>query len=177
MLCACMSLTKQTWSVYQTVRLYCLSRDCPKSYTCHQKFRLQKYPKDILWNEYHLYGIILIHLTCRLLVIWYWMFFKLPKFKFHLTASLTDHSCKPRAQTKSAQPRFYTTTTNSPVGCAFWGSDEWGASEPHCSLLSSIRLFFLFMQRNHIDLLIFPISTFLEQCIKHRNTKKALALL
>jgi len=49
------------------------------------------------------------------------------KLQFRLTASLphsltTVASLEPKQ--KGAQPPFYTTTTNSSVGCAFWGSDK-----------------------------------------------------
>jgi len=121
----------------------------------------------MLRNENNLYGIILIHLTWtislktrnRLLVAWYRI---LKKFPNCLTASLTTvTSLEPKR--KGAQPPFYATTANSPVGCVFWGSDKWGTS---LFLLSSIRLFFFYMQQNHTDVLIFPINTFFEQCIK-----------
>ena len=82
--------------------------------------------------------------------------------KFRLTHWLPDHSRKPRAQTKQhKQPPLHTTTTNLPVRCAFWDSDKCRTSVPWLYLLSSIRTFF-FMQRNLIDVLIFPINTFLE---------------
>ena len=38
-----------------------------------------------------------------------------------LSTSLPGHIHKPRCQTK---PQFYSTTPNSPVRCAFWGSDS-----------------------------------------------------
>jgi len=79
------------------------------------------------------------------------------KLKFCLTASLTTVASL-EAKRKGAQPQFYTTTTNSPVGCAFWGSNKWGASAPGWFLFSSIRLFFFFMQRNHTDVLIFQLT-------------------
>ena len=37
-------------------------------------------------------------------------------------ASLTTVT-RPEAKRSSAQPPFYATITNSPVGCAFWGSN------------------------------------------------------
>jgi len=46
-------------------------------------------------------------------------------WKFPLTASLD-------AEQSIVQPQFYGTTINSPVRCAFWGSDECGASAPCC---------------------------------------------
>jgi len=49
------------------------------------------------------------------------------KLKFCLTDSLTTvASLEPKRS--SAWPRFYATTTNSPVGCAFLGSDKWRIS-------------------------------------------------
>jgi len=45
----------------QTVRSYCLSRDCPISCARRLKCRLQKPSRDLLRNKNHLYAIILVH--------------------------------------------------------------------------------------------------------------------
>ena len=58
--------------------------------------------RNFLYDEIHLYGIILAHLTSnvvlktrkRLLAVGYRI------LKFRLTHSLPDHNCKPRAQMK-----------------------------------------------------------------------------
>jgi len=134
---------------------------------CHQKCC---HPKDILHNKNHLYRIVLVHLTSNVAFKktfsdgWILNFLKNRKCsKFCQTASLPAHIHKPRAQTKHRTAAILQHNTNSPVRCAFWGSRQaWGLCTS-LLLLSSIRLFF--MQRNHIDVLIFPINTPLEQCI------------
>jgi len=85
--------------------------------------------------------------------------------KFCLTASLPDHIRKPRRQTKHRTAeilRHNNKLTSEICLLGFWW--VWGLCTS-LFLLSSIRLFFFFMQRNHIDVLIFPINTFLEQRI------------
>ena len=57
----------------------------------------------------------------------YRIFLNRQNSNFSLTAPLTDHSHKARGQTKQ---RTATTITNSPMGCAFWGSDECRPSAP-----------------------------------------------
>ena len=44
-----------------------------------------------------------------------------------VTASLPDHRHKARGQMK---PPFYAIITNLPVGCSFWGSNEFVSSAP-----------------------------------------------
>ena len=56
--------------------------------------------------------------------------------KFRLSASLLHcltTFASLDAKKSILQPQFYNTTTNSPVRCAFWGSDECGASALHRS--------------------------------------------
>ena len=62
-----------------------------------------------------------------LLAAGYSLFFYRQNSKFRLTALLiysltTVASLEPKRS--SERSPFYATTTNSPVGCAFWGSDE-----------------------------------------------------
>ena len=69
------------------------------------------------------------------------------------------------AKRSSTWSPFYTTIKNSPAGCAFWCSKECRPSAPGL-LLSSIRLLvFFFIQKNHIEALIFHINTFFQQHI------------
>jgi len=124
-------IIKFTWP------LYCLSRDRGDCSARRQKCRLKKnHPKDILCDKNHLYRIVLIHLTSNdvfktrkhFQMAGYWILKNCKYSKFRLTASLPAHIRKPRAHTKIVQPQFYST---SPVRCAFWDSDECGASVPH----------------------------------------------
>jgi len=83
--------------------------------------------------------------------------------KFHLTHCLTDHSHKPRAQTKQRITTILHHNNKFTSGMCLLGFRRVRGLCASLFLLSSIRLFF--MQRNHIDVLLFPINTFLEQCI------------
>ena len=133
----------------------------------------KNHPTDIVCSENHLCGIVLVHIihktaihTTKHLQVARYKILKIAKnSNFSITASLTDHSRKSRAQTKQCTGSpLYATTTNSPVGCAFWGSDE--CSYALCALsflLSSIRLLVFFIQRNHIEVLIFHINTSFKQ--------------
>ena len=87
--------------------------------------------RNFLRNENHLYGKILVHLTSNvalktrkcLLAAGYRIFLNRQNSKFRLTHSLTTvTSLEPKRS--STQSPFYATTTNSLLGCAFWGSDE-----------------------------------------------------
>ena len=128
--------------------------------------------RDILHNKNlnknHLYGIILVNLTRitalktrkHLPVTGYK---NLQNLKFHLTHSLTHsfthslnrsltrsliHSLTTVARLEpkrsSARSPFYATTTNSPEGCAFWGSDECTPCAAFLSFYLSIRLVVFF---------------------------------
>ena len=107
------------------------------------KNQLRNFSRD----ENHLYGIILVHLTSNvalktrkhLLAAGYKInknieFLKnRQNSKFRLTHSLTYSlitatSLEPKRS--SARSPFYATTTNSSVGCAFWGSDECAPCAP-----------------------------------------------
>ena len=122
----------------------------------------KNHPRDILRHENHLYGIVLVHIihktalnaTKHLQVGGYRIFKNRQNLIFGLTASLTTVA---RLETKrsSARPPFYATITDSPMGCAFWGSDE---CRPSAFLSYSIRLLVFFIQRNHIEALIFRFS-------------------
>ena len=70
--------------IYQTVQLYRLSRDPGEIFACRQRFRLKKHPRDILRNENHLYGIVLVHImhTTKYLQMAGYRIFKLPKLEF-----------------------------------------------------------------------------------------------
>ena len=110
----------------------------------------------------------------------YWIFKKMLKLEISshwLTHYLTTvKSLEPKQS--SEQLPFYTTTTKSPMRCAFWGSDKCGASVPQLFLVSSIRLFFFFMQRNHINGLIFSSTLSLSSVSRcHSINFKVLALL
>ena len=90
--------------------------------------------RNFLCDENHLYGIILVHLTSNvvlktrkhLLAAGYRIFFKSSKLEISshsLTHSLTTvANLEPKRS--STQSPFYAATTNSLVGCAFWGSDD-----------------------------------------------------
>ena len=99
----------------------------------------KNHPTDILHSENHLYRIyVLVHIihktalntTKHLQVAGYKIFKNRQKFQFlshclthcftHCLTTVTSLEHK----RSSAQSPFYATTTNSPVGCAFWGSNE-----------------------------------------------------
>ena len=109
--------------------------------------------RNFLHDENHPYGIILVHLTSNvvlktrkhLLAAGYRIFFKSSKLEIS-SHSLTDHRTTDRPtnppthslttvtslepKRSSARSPFYATTTNSLVGCAFWGSDECASCAP-----------------------------------------------
>ena len=128
---------------HQTVLQYCLSRDRGDCSARRQICHLENHPKDILHSKNHLYRIVLVHLTSddvfktrKHLQMVDIQFLKNHKdSKFRLTCLTNCLTTFASLDTKRSivQPQFYATTTNSPVQCAFWGSDECGASAPHCS--------------------------------------------
>ena len=144
----------------------------------------KNHPRDILRHENHLYGIIYSspsNMKCTalktrkcLLAAGYRIFFLNVKTSFEisshcLTHSLTDHSRKPRAQTKQRTVtilRHNNKLTGGMCLLGFW----WVYALCTLSfLLSSIRLLvFFFIQRNHIKALIFHINTFF---IKQHNRR------
>ena len=92
-----------------------------------QNSTFKNHPTDIVCGENHLYGIVLVHIihktalntTKHLQVAGYKILKNCQNSNFCLTASLTTvASLEPKRS--SAQSPFYTTITNSPVGCAFW---------------------------------------------------------
>ena len=102
-----------------------------------QNSAFKNHPRDILHDQNHLYGIVLVRIihktalnaTKHLQVAGYNFFNKHQNSNFSLTASLTTVA-RLQAKRSSAQPLFYATITNSPVGCAFWGFDECRSSAP-----------------------------------------------
>ena len=102
----------------------------------------KNHPRDILRDENHHYGIVLVHITHNtalnttkhLQVARYKIFLNRQNSNFSLTDCLphclTDHSRKVRSQTKQRTVTIYATITHSPVGCSFWGSDECRPSAP-----------------------------------------------
>ena len=68
----------------------------------------KNHPRDILRDQNHLYGIVLVHIihktasnaTKHLQVVGYKIFKNRQNSNFSLTASLTDHSRKARGQMK-----------------------------------------------------------------------------
>ena len=99
-----------------------------------QNSAFKNHPKDISHSENHLYRIVLVHLihktalntTKHLQVAGYKIFKncqKSPILSHCLTHCLTTVASLEPKQSCARSP-FYATTTNSPVGCAFWDSDE-----------------------------------------------------
>ena len=69
------------------------------------KCHLKNHPKDILRDKNHLYRTVLFHLTSNVAFktrkIFRWLDIEFLKYlKFHLTASLPAHICKPGVQMK-----------------------------------------------------------------------------
>ena len=90
--------------------------------------------RNFLCDENHLYGIILVHLTSNvalkirkcLLAARYRIFKRPPNLEIlphSLTHCLTTVASLEPKRSSTRSP-FYPTTTNLPVGCAFWGSDK-----------------------------------------------------
>ena len=98
----------------------------------------KNHPRNILRDENHLYRILLGYIvrktalnTTKCLQVAGYKFLKIVKTQIldSLSHSLTTvASLEPKRS--SAQSPFYATITNSPVGCAFWGSDECVPSAP-----------------------------------------------
>ena len=130
----------------------------------------KNHPKDILHDKNHLYRIVLVNLTLNdAFNVFRWLHIEFLKsrknLKFHLSASLPDYIHKPRRQMKHRRVAILRHNNKLTSEMCLLGFQRvWGLCAS-LLLLSSIRLFFFFMQRNHIDVLIFPINTFLEQCI------------
>ena len=95
-----------------------------------------------------------------------------------LTTSLPDHICKPRRQTKyhTAASLQHNNKLISEM-CLLGFRQVWGLCTSSF-LLSSIRLFFFFMQQNHSDVLIFQLKLSLNIVSSLKNINyKAVALL
>ena len=91
-------------------------------------------PKDILCNENHLYGVILVHLALNIVLKTRKYFqaagYQCKNSKFVcLTYSLTTVSQGQRPN-EAANGHHFDTRINSLVGCAFWGSDKPASSVP-----------------------------------------------
>ena len=130
--------------------------------------------RNFLCAKNHLYGIILLHLTSnvglkrrkRLLTAKY-RILKIIKTQNFITHSLPDHSRKPRAQTKQHTVTILCHNNKLTGGMCLLGFQRMYALCALPFLLSSIRLLVLiFIQRNHIKVLIFHINTFF---IKQHN--------
>ena len=127
--------------------------------------------RNFLRDENHLYGIILVHLTSNvalqtrkhLLAAGYRIFFKSSKLNF---VSLTDHSHKPRAQTKQRMVTILRHNNKLTGGMCLLGFRRVCALS---FLLSSIRLLFFFIQQNHTEALIFHINTFFKPPASHTD--------
>ena len=137
-----------------------------------QTSAFKNHPRDILRDENHLYGIVLVHIihktalnTTKCLQVAGYKFLKIHQnSKFSLTASLTDHSRKPRAQTKQHTATILRHNNKLTSGMCLLGFRRVCALCAVSFLLSSIRLLvFFFIQRNHIEALIFRINTFFKQ--------------
>ena len=115
----------------------------------------KNHPRDILQDENHLCGIVLVHIihktalntTKHLRVAGYNFFLNRQNSNFSLTASLTDHSCKPRAQTKQRTATILRHNNKLTSGMCFLGFRRVCALCALSFLLSSIRLLvFFFIQ-------------------------------
>ena len=136
-----------------------------------QNSAFKNHPTDIVCGENHLYGIVLVHIihktsdtTKHLQVAGYKILKNRQKLHFSITASLTDHSRKPRAQTKQRTVTILRYNNKLTGGICLLGFRRVYALCTLSFLLSSIRLLvFFFIQRNHIEALIFHINTFFKQ--------------
>ena len=134
--------------------------------------------RNLLRDENHLYGIILVHLTSNVAL----------KTRKHVLAagyrilknsseleisshSLTYHSRKPRAQTKQCTGTILHHNNKLTDGMCLLGFRRVCALCALSFLLSSIRLLAFFIQRNHIEALIFHINTFF---IQHNKCHKII---
>ena len=127
--------------------------------------RLKNYPRDILRDENHLYGIILVHIVHKIQQNAY----RWPDIKFFknrqnlLPHSLTTvASLKPKRKQRTATILRHSNKLTS--GMCLLGFRRVCALCALSFLLSSIGLLvFFFIHRNHIEALIFRISTFFKQ--------------
>ena len=128
----------------------------------------KNHPRDILRDKNHLYRIVLVYIvhktalniTKRVQVAGYKFFKNRQNSNFRLTASLTDHGRKPRAQTKQRTATILRHNNKLTSGMCLLGFRRVCALCALSFLLSSIRLLVFFIQRNHIEALIFRIHTF-----------------
>ena len=128
--------------------------------------------RNFLHDENHLNGIILVHLTSNvalrtrkcLLAVGYRIFLNCQNSKFHSPAhSLPDYSRKPRAQMKQCMVTILRHNNKLTGGMCLLEFQRVCALCALSFLLSSIRLLVFFIQRNHIETLIFHINTFFKQ--------------
>ena len=134
-----------------------------------QNSAFKYHPTDILRGENHLYGIVLVHIIHKIQQNTYcnrWpdiKFLKIAKNpNFSLTASLPDHSCKPKTQMKQRTVTILRHNNKLTSGMCFLGFRRVYALCVSSFLLSSIRLVVIFFKhRNHTGALIFRINTFL----------------
>ena len=132
--------------------------------------------RNFLRNENHLYGRILVSNVAlktrkHLLAAGYRIFLKSSKLEISshspthsLAHSLTDHSRKPRAQTKQRTVTSLRHNNKLTGGMYLLGFRRVCTLCTLSFLLSSIRLLvFFFIQQNHTEELIFHINTFFKQ--------------
>ena len=149
-----------------------------------QNSAFKNHPIDIVCSENHLYRKVLVHIihktalntTKHLQVAGYKIFKNRQNSNFSITVSPTDHSRKPRAQMKQCTVTIlhYNKFTG---GMCLLGFRRVYVLCALSFLLSSIRLFvFFFIQRNHIEVLIFHINTFFKQHNRCHKLFKAFRL-
>ena len=120
---------------------------------------INNHPTDIVCGENHLYRIVLVHIihkttlntTKHLQVAGYKILKIAQNSNFSITASLTDHSRKPRAQTKQRMVTILHYNNKLTGGMCLLGFRRVYALCALSFLLSSIRLLVFFIQRNHIE--------------------------
>jgi len=116
------------------------------------------------------YGIVLVHLTSnvafkarkhffRKLDIEFFSKLPKPEISPHSLSHCLTTFTSLDAKQNIVQLQFYSTATNPPVRCAFWGSDECGASMPNYS--------FRFFLQVHIKAFNFPQPTLLAFYLKN----------
>jgi len=105
----------------------CLCTDQGNGSVCHQNAIFKTILKTSYSTKTTLWNNITSNMARKNIFRWLDVEFVFNS-KFRLTPSLT-YCLSTRLETKqsSVWPQFYTTTANSPVGCAFWGSNECGA--------------------------------------------------
>ena len=136
-----------------------------------QNSTFKNHPRVILRDKYHLYGIVLVHIihktalnTIKRLQVAGYRILKITEtWNFRLTDCLTDHSRKPRGQTKQCVATILRHNNKLTNGMCLLGFRRVCALCALSFLLSSIRLLVFFIQRNHIEALIFCINTFFNQ--------------